>query len=204
MDNQTTFEQQSADTNVNNTPTPVTNSNAPKPQRSHGLAKKLLAGLLALLVVLVAAGSGYMIRDNQAKPQLASLAALQAELAEANKGTYPLPEGAIKVTDCIPNMGAHYVTKDSHPEYGPFFMVNKENRVIGVEYMASGDMYTDVDIPNLPIPVQILQKSSPAYDMKIDHIEMSRWPEGHKGLTRDHIDVHLFTISPEQVKNVCN
>jgi|GEM_PF-3734517 len=170
---------------------------AEKPKGGGGMMKKVL---MIVLVVLIPVGAflGYYMSNQKANKDKAKLnsdiLALQATL-------HDLPVGAAKVSDCIPNMGYHYVTKTSDKEYGPFLLVNKQDKVIGVEYMAAQDMYTA--IPGTDPPVQLVEKNSPMYGWKFDHFEISHLPKGHEGLLRDHIDVHLFTVPASVEKNAC-
>lgn len=181
-----------------NQPTPVT---PPGSVAAPTRAKSAKVGVFVscfLVVVLAVTAAAMAMSNNKAQKEITDL---RSQLSAAQAHTHPIPEGAVKVSDCIPNMGSHYITKDSHPQYGPFLLVNKQNQVIGVEYMASEDMYDP--IPGVTPPVKILTKASPLYGWKFDHAELSHTPEGHEGFLEDHIDVHLYTVSQEERKNVC-
>lgn len=167
-------------------------------QKHSGASKNILLFIIVIILVAVSAFGGYSIADGRAQKESEKL---RAQIADLQANTHDLPTGAIKVSECIPNMGAHYVTSNSDPKYGPFLLVNKANRVIGVEYMVSTDMYTP--IPGLDPPIEILRKDSSVYGWKFDHLEFSRAPEGHEGFLEDHIDLHLYTVTPEQQKDAC-
>ncbi len=154
--------------------------------------------MLLLVGAGVAAALYYKSADTKSKDEVAS-ATSKLEAAQAT--THALPEGAIKVSECIPNMGFHYLTKESDSIYGPFLLVNKAGRVIGVEYMFDNTMMTA--IPNIVPPVEVLLNDSPLYKWDFDHTEVSRAPEGHEGFLKDHNDIHNYTVTPEVQKQAC-
>ena len=179
-------------------------ADAPKPKEN--MLKKLplkKVGMIvaALLLVLAIPASAYAGYTNSKQKSDKKIAALNTQIATLESGEHELPEGAIKVSDCIPNMGYHYITKTSDKEYGPFLLVTKKNKVIGVEYMADKDMYTA--IPKTDPPVEVVLKNSPMFGWKFDHTEFSHAPKGHEGLLVDHIDVHNYTVTADQQKQAC-
>ncbi len=158
-------------------------------------------GLLVVVAVLCAAGAGfggYTVSNNKAKKDKT---ALSNKIATLQQNTHELPADAVKVSECIPNMGAHYLPKGADSTYGPFMMVNKDGRVIGIEYMVSQDMY--IPIPKTEPPVELIEKNSPMYGWGYDHTELSHLPKGHEGFLKNHTDVHLYTVTPDQQKNAC-
>ena len=184
------------DEQFNQTQTPASTPSAVEARKSP--VGRILLVVLVILLIGGAAAVGYNLSNNKAKKETATL---NSQLAVLKSNSHELPAGAVKVSDCIPNMGAHYLPKASDPEYGPFVLVNKAGKVIGLEYMASKDMYTA--IPNTNPPVELIMKDSPLSGWKFDHIEFSHLPKGHEGLLIDHIDVHLFTVTPKQQKQSC-
>lgn len=160
--------------------------------------KSLLIVLVTVLCVIFAGVGGYAYANNKAKTNEAGL---HTQITSLQSNAHQLPAGSTKVSDCIPDMGFHYLPKGSDPLYGPFVLVNKEGKVIGLEYMASADMY--IPIPNTNPPVQLIEKNSPLFGWKFDHIEFSHLPLGHEGFMRDHIDIHLFTVTTTQENNAC-
>lgn len=153
---------------------------------------------LLLISAAIAMAMNYKQKNADAEKQVT---ALKAQLVVSKDNTHDLPEGAIKVSECIPNMGFHYVDKKSDPVYGPFLLVSKAGRVIGVEYMFNEEMFTA--IPKTVPPVEVLLKDSPMYGWKFDHTEMSHLPQGHEGFLKDHIDVHNYTVTADQQKQAC-
>ena len=172
---------------------------APPPKKSSGSGMKKVIWLFIVLILIAAAAFGaYKMTQQKADKKTAEL---NSQIAVLNSNEHILPAGTIKVSDCIPNMGYHYLTKSSDPEYGPFLILNKKNKVIGVEYMVSKAMYTA--IPKTDPPVELITKDSPMYGWKFDHADVSHLPKGHEGLMVDHIDVHLYTVTADQQKQAC-
>lgn len=196
MDNQNTTQDQA---NPTSTPSAQAPTGVPTVTPSKkGSAGKFLAVLVVLLLVAAAAFAGYKLSDNNSKKEIAEL---NSKIAAKQAKTHVLPEGAIKLSECIPNMGAHYLAKGADPEYGPFLLVNKAGQVIGTEFMASVDMYSP--IPGVVPPVSVLMKDSPLYGWEYDHAELSHTPQGHEGFEKDHIDFHIYTVTPDEKKQAC-
>lgn len=166
-------------------------------------APKKKLGIMVLLFVFVLAIPAAVFAGNKMSTQKSDkkIASLNSQIALLQANEHDLPAGAIKVSDCIPNMGAHYVTKTSDSRYGPFLLVSKKNKVLGIEYMVSKDMYTAIPATNPP--VEVVTKDSPMYGWKFDHSEVSHMPKGHEGLEVDHVDVHLYTATQAQRKLAC-
>jgi hypothetical protein len=182
-------------------PTPPQESNfnqKPSAPKQRGVAKGAMVLVIAVVMATVGALGGYSFANSNSQEEINKL---KVQIAAHEVTTHELPEGAIKVSECIPNMGAHYMPKGADPQYGPFLLVSKANKVIGMEYMVSDDMYTA--IPGIEPPVEILPKESSLSGWKFDHLEFSRAPEGHEGFLEDHIDLHLYTVTPEQKKQAC-
>lgn len=178
-------------------PAPETTTPVAKKSSSKKVVKMLIILVLVLCIPLAAFGGYTMSKQKSDK----TVASLNGQIAVLNSNEHDVPAGAVKVSDCVPNMGAHYVTKTSDSRYGPFLLVNKKNKVIGVEYMVSKDMYTA--IPKTDPPVELVTKDSPMYGWKFDHAEVSHLPLGHEGLLVDHVDVHIYTVTAAQQKNAC-
>ncbi|MBA2279480.1 hypothetical protein H0V99_03530 [Candidatus Saccharibacteria bacterium] len=186
------------DETVQSTPPQSSNEFKVPPPAKERKSPLLLILVLLVLLVPIAAITGYKMSDQKAKKDIA---VINNQLAVLQSNAHELPEGAFKVSDCIPNMGSHYLTPTSDPEYGPFYLVSKAGKVIGVEYMASEDMYTA--IPETDPPVELITKDSPLFGWKFDHTEVSHMKEGHEGLLEDHVDVHYYTVNPEQQSQAC-
>ncbi len=180
---------------VSSTQTSQRPNNPKKPNNS---LKAIGLVLFVIVVAGAAAFGGYTKSDNKAKK---SDALLQSQITALKSTDYKLPAGAFKVSDCIPGMGSHYALKTGDKEYGPFVLVNKQGNVIGSEYMAGTEMFTA--IPNTKPPVSLIAKNSPMFGWKYDHTVISHLPQGHEGYLKDHIDVHLFTVSEDQVSKSC-
>lgn len=172
----------------------------PAQKSSENKSPLKLVMMLVIIVVVALASSGVTyILTNNARHK--SEATLNKQIASLQSTDYPLPAGAVKVSECVPSMGMHYKLKNSDPLYGPFVLVSKKGKVLGMEYMAAPNMYTN--IPNTDPPVSLIEKYSPLFGWKFDHAEFSHLPKGHQGLPIDHIDVHLYTVSFQEEANAC-
>ncbi len=171
---------------------------APQPNGKSPVGLILGVLLVVLLSASVAGFGGYKLSDNKAKK---SQADLKTEIVALQSKTHTIPADAIKVSDCIPNMGAHFLPKGSDPQYGPFILGNKAGQAIGVEYMAAPAMFTA--IPKTDPPVEIITKASPMYGWSYDHSEQSHLPKGHEGFLINHTDIHLFTVSLDEQSKAC-
>lgn len=169
--------------------------------------------LMILLIILLLAAAGaatyFFTTNNSLKTDVE---ALEGKVATLDADTHELPEGAIKVSECVPNMGFHYLGKEGDPRLGPFYLVNKQGEVIGLEYMFNENMMTTLNIPaevfaeagEDPFPVEVLTSGPEGLsDWQFNNIEMSRSPEGHVGFEEPHMDLHLYTVTPEMQAQSC-
>jgi len=182
---------------VPSTPTPPTQAPAP-PTAKKGSTGKVLGFLFVVLLLMAAAYGGYHFSESKAKKEAL---AFNSQIAALQSTTHELPADAVKLSECIPNMGSHYLPKGADQQYGPFLLVNKSGKVIGAEFMASADMYTP--IPGVVPAVSVLMKDSPLYGWKYDHAELSHTPQGHEGFNKDHIDFHVYSVTPDEQKQAC-
>lgn len=129
--------------------------------------------------------------------------ALRSELEEVTADIHKLPPDAEKVSECVPNMGYHYLEKGGSVEFGPFFLVNKAGDVIGLEFMYSNDMFTA--IPSQQVAIEVIKSESGLQlnDWQFTRMEISRLPQGHPLFERDHVDIHLYTVSAEVQAKAC-
>lgn len=165
-------------------------------------SRKSVGVLLILLVLLASLGSTiyFALGQRSAKKEVASL---QSELSRINADTHDLPEGAVKLSECVPNMGFHYIEQGADPKFGPLLLVSTKGKVIGYEYMFNNSMLTK--IPDAEIPLEVLLTNGPVLlnDWQYNSIDFSRATAGHPGFEDDHYDVHLYTVNPEEQKRAC-
>ncbi len=171
---------------------------APKKSSSK---KMMIIIIVMIAVVLGLAGAAYGGYSSWKSKADKTAVELYKKIALLEADEHDLPEGTTQITACVPNMGSHRLVKGGDPEYGPFLLVTKQNKVVGVEYMVVTDMYTK--IPNTNPPAEIIDKASPMYGWKFDHAKVSHLPQGHVGNLHEHTDIHLYTESAEKLKNAC-
>lgn len=164
-------------------------------RRTLGLALMLFALLLS-----IGSSAYFALGQRSAKNELASL---KQKLEAMDANVHDLPEGAIKLSECVPNMGFHYIEQGADPKFGPLLLVNTKGKVIGFEYMFNESMLTE--IPDAGIPLEVLLTNGPVLlkDWQYNSIDFSRATAGHPGFEDDHYDVHLYTVDPEEQKRAC-
>jgi len=176
-------------------------------QASHGMSdssskkKPIMMVVMAAVILILLAVAGYLFLQNS--DGKAAIDSLQSQVATLDSNTHDLPEGAVKVSECIPNMGFHYLTEGSDPRFGPYYLVSNEGKIIGFEFMFSDDMFTT--IPDAGIPLDLLITDGPLNlnDWQYNSIDFSIATAGHPGFEEPHTDVHLYTVTPEEQKLAC-
>ena len=186
-----------------NSPQPITptqSASVPQPPSLPKQNKKFVVIILAVICLVLAAATAYLAMSyNTAKKDKDTL---QSQIDKLDADAHELPEGAIKVSECVPNMGYHYIDKDGDPQLGPFYLVSKQGEVIGLEFMFNKDMMTT--IPNAEIALEVVTAGpQDLNDWQFKNIEISRAPEGHPGFEEDHYDLHLYTVTPEVQAQSC-
>jgi len=165
-------------------------------------SRKGVGLILIVLVLLVSLGSTiyFAIGQRNAKKEVADL---KSRVAMLDSDVHDLPEGAVKLSECVPNMGFHYLEQGADPKFGPFLLVSTKGKVIGSEYMFNNSMLTK--IPDAQIPLEVLLTNGPVllHDWQYNSIDFSRATAGHPGFEDDHYDVHLYTVNPEEQKRAC-
>jgi hypothetical protein len=154
----------------------------------------------ALLFALISSVAVYFVLANRDSQQ--KISELEKQISVLGADTHDLPQGAIQASECIPNMGFHYIDPDSDPRFGPYYLVNKQGKVIGFEYMFNHSMLTSVPAG---IDLEVLLTDGPVslHGWQYESIEFARSPSGHPGFTEDHVDVHAYTVTPVEQKKAC-
>ncbi len=167
---------------------------------------RLLMLVALVLVTLVAVGAAvyFALAQNNARDEVSSL---EGQVASLDSNYHELPEGAIEVSECVPNMGHHYLPQGADPKFGPYVLVSSKGKVIGYEYMFNEAMMTP--IPGIEeqsgFPIDILLTDGPVLlnDWQYNSVEFSRSPAGHIGFEEPHYDIHLYTVNPDEQKASC-
>lgn len=173
--------------------------------------------VIALVLIVAAFTAGWFYSSTQ------------EAAAVAQKVPLVLPDDTERITPCFPGYAAHWTAPRaiSYDEgvaggaAGPTFMVDDDtNRVIGIEYHFTLDALQDYNNdkmyalspdgdPENPevnselgtkanrfgIPRNLLGANYEYFDIK--------WSAGHSGFEFGHIDIHLYTIPPEERLGVC-
>jgi hypothetical protein len=140
----------------------------------------------------------------QNKIVLGAIAAVIIVIAALHWGlatpTIGLPSNAAKLSDCIPNMGAHYANPKDMP-FGPIYLVDN-GKIVGIEYMMSKDEMEESisTIAGMKVGKTFTMQTMGA---KFDHAEINYLPEGHEGDTSQHFDMHMYLVSPQEQQKLC-
>lgn len=155
---------------------------------------------IALMLSIIAVAVYFALAASKANKDAT---ALKADLAMATAKTHELPSSAQKVSECVPNMGYHYLFEGGTVEFGPFYLVNTRGEVIGLEFMYSNDMFTPIPGQEIPVEVIMAEGGLSLNQWQFDKMEISHLPQGHPSFERDHVDIHLYTVSQEEQARAC-
>lgn len=163
--------------------------------------RPITAIVMSVLLVFAIGAAGFFAFTSSSANS--DVQALENEVAALSATTHELPDSAIKLSECVPNMGFHYLIEGGDPKFGPFYLVNKAGEVIGVEFKYIDDSFTE--IPESPIPLAIINPGDPLdlYNWTYEQLEISRALEGHEGFLEDHIDIHAYTVTTEVQAQAC-
>ncbi|CAH2713113.1 hypothetical protein BACCIP111895_00246 [Neobacillus rhizosphaerae] len=114
-----------------------------------------------------------------------------------------LPEGTVKITPVIPQMGEHWtnpqedilIMENDDPVYKTIYGVY-EGKLVFIEQMISQKYFVEgksfvnfAGMKGLPSPA-------------IDHTNIEFVPTGHEGYTMPHYDIHHYFITPEEQEQI--
>ncbi len=139
----------------------------------------------------------------------------QTQPTQADKQVV-LPSDAVKISECIPYEGEHYVQPSKVP-HGPIYVINN-GKVVGLEYMFTpdeipgekeakmsyGDAMKMVEQNGLKLADLVM-----AHKFEFDvlgakvHSYAMNWSSAHSGLDKPHYDVHMYLVSKEEAMAIC-
>lgn len=164
--------------------------------------------LICGILIVVIAGLGYKVYAMSKDEEQMK--------AEAAAKVVTLPDDAVKITECIPHEGEHWVQPDKVPN-GPYYVTYK-GKVMSVEYMLAPDQipgeklarspqaeFTNYIVKNNKTLSDIVNESRiplslPATTYKTVHIG---WTAPHAGFLIPHYDIHFDFVTDEELRNVC-
>jgi hypothetical protein len=162
----------------------------------------ILNGVFFIIVVLLA-GKLYMVST-------------APKMNKNDQQEVKIPSDAVKITECLPKMGEHWVEPANIPA-GPYYVTYK-GKVLALEYMIKPE-----EIPgekqarmNLPQFEAYLKENNLTFGDYMSKIQLSMplpslayktvhfdWSPAHPGLITPHYDVHFYLVSDEELENVC-
>jgi hypothetical protein len=172
--------------------------------------KGFVAQLMLILVGAVLTGAGVFGYSYFFKPKPAAVT--------TTTDTVKLPSNAVKISDCVPLMGEHWVVLSNIPR-GPYY-VTYQNKVIGIEYMFKPDEIPGDKLSHMSADEAkaYIQKNNLSFADLIREVIPKRidWPQGsqvktwdiewsgpHTGLLVPHYDLHYYFISQAELSQVC-
>lgn len=127
-----------------------------------------------------------------------------------------LPPDAVKISECIPFMGEHWVQPSKLP-IGPFYVVYN-GKVTGIEYMFTPDKipgekaakmsekeimdYISKNNLTLADLVKANQFQLDTLGAKVHYMTID-WNSPHSGLAAPHYDVHAYLIDKAEASQIC-
>ena len=112
-----------------------------------------------------------------------------------------LPSEAVKLSECVPNMGFHYADPVTMP-FGPVYLLDQKDKVVALEYIITESElkeniiqgpYGRAGIPVAMNPLSVVY----------DHVDLAYMPEGIGGFEVPHYQVHYFVISAGERALLC-
>lgn len=176
--------------------------------------KKLLIAFLIISYITLAAAVYYLFRSNQ---MASGLLASQQSMQAPNKKDIPLPPDAVKISECVPYMGEHWVQPQNIPG-GPYYVVY-QGKVVSLEYMFKEEDIPGEKVAKLSFPdyikylkdnnytlAEAIKVNDRAYSLlkgyEYDSVHIA-WTAPHAGFTVPHIDMHIYLIPEAELDNVC-
>lgn len=170
--------------------------------------KKALIAVLIVTNILTAGAVVYLANPAQTK---------QAEVipVQENK-SLTLPSDAVKISECIPTEGEHYIQPDKVP-HGPIYLVN-QGRVVGLEYMflseevpgekeakmSGADAMNMIQKNNLSLADLVMVHDFEFDVMKANVVSFGmNWSSPHVGYDKPHFDIHMFLVDKKEMKSIC-
>ncbi|GEM48462.1 hypothetical protein [Deinococcus cellulosilyticus] len=157
--------------------------------------KKLL--LCATLLLGLAVAQDHSGMDHSSMGQAPGMPTFtdeqKAEMAKVAR-RWGLPEDTVKVSDCVPTMGEHWVRLQDFP-LGPIYGF-MNGKMVFVEIMPS-----QADFAAGKSWLETLK--TPKGYLKIDHVDFEFQPMGHEGYPIPHYDIHAYFVPHEEHMQYC-
>ncbi|GEM47385.1 hypothetical protein [Deinococcus cellulosilyticus] len=149
-----------------------------------------------LTAALLFATQAFAQDSMEGHPMPAPAAPTEEQMAEMAETAMRLglPEGTIKISECVPGMGEHWARPQDLP-LGPIYGV-LDGSLVFVEIMPShadfiaGKSWVDV-------------LKTPKWFLKINHVDIEFLPQGHDGYPVPHYDIHAYYVSHDEHMGFC-
>ena len=177
--------------------------------------KKLVIVFIIISYITLAATVYYLFQQNQRAATL--ITSSNNTPVMPVKKEINIPNDAVKISECVPNMGEHWVRPADIPA-GPYYVVNK-GKVVGLEYMFKSEDIPGEKAAKLAFPDFLKYLKTNNYSLQ-DYVKVNEkiysllkgyeyesihiaWTAPHAGFTVPHIDMHIFLIPQDQIDAIC-
>ncbi len=172
--------------------------------------------VLAFIIVTYIVLAGVIYEMYRTNIQSAALVASNQQVQLPVKKYPPLPPDAVKISECIPDMGEHWVRPQDTPS-GPYYVVY-QGKVVAIEFMFKpedlpGKASSEMSLPQFEKYMKdnsftlqdVVRKNEAYFDLygyEYERIHMG-WSAPHAGLPAPHMDLHAYLIPLAEIQAIC-
>lgn len=172
--------------------------------------------MFMLIATYILFGVAIFMLINSNNEALLMLSQHQEPVKPQAKKIVTLPPGAVKISECVPDMGDHWVRPQDIPG-GPYYVVY-QGKVVSVEYMFKPEDIPGQKVANYTFPefekymtennytlLDVVRNNEKVYDLggyNYDSIHVA-WTAPHAGYPVPHMDVHAYVIPEAEVHAIC-
>lgn len=168
---------------------------------------------ITITYIILVSAVYYLYRSNQ---QAITAAAVAKAVPTPVEKVVSLPLGAVKISECIPTEGEHWVRPADLPG-GPYYTAYN-GKVVALEYMLKledlpGEKTAKMSLPQ--IETYMKQNKYDLNDFVVHndkHFELTpaeyknfslHWSPPHSGFPEPHIDLHIFLADHHELEQIC-
>lgn len=127
-----------------------------------------------------------------------------------------LPTGAVKISECVPHMGEHWVDPKDLPA-GPLYSVY-QGKIMGIEYMFEADQIPGEEQAHMTLPefqkfmknnkltfADFVKQNRMSFDLfnYPYHSVTIEWSAPHAGYAKPHYDIHMYLADNNTLGTIC-
>lgn len=108
-------------------------------------------------------------------------------------GSIEVPESAVPITACIPNLGFRYADPATLP-VGPIYILDGEEELLGIEYLL-----TEAELKGVAEGMHYM----PAFGFGVAEVSLTFAPTGYDDISEPLYTLHLYRQAAKERKGVC-